>query len=255
MLTLRTSSLHSTVDRMLPDEDIVEQTADFLIRSTGRPDPMVIELGVGTGRIALPLARRGAVVTGVDVSPTMLAACRAATGPADPEVRLIEADMREWQPPWQADLVYSVCGTLTYLTTVADQCRAMRVLASAVRPGGTVIIENSNPDFVRSVHDRRRSIALKLPLGRVPDRVDARSSLDEAERIWRREYRWTDAAGRAVGAVERTLLTDPDDVIDMAAEVGLSWQSTHGDWTGSPLHPRSRNYVCVFSAPDISDAA
>lgn len=245
---------HAVHDRLLPRGEAAEETADFLMRLAGRTDPMVIELGVGTGRIGLPLARRGAAVTGVDSSPLMLDACRAAMGPADAGLRLVEADIRDWRPDRQAGLVYSVGATMTYLRTTQDQHRAMRVIASAVRPGGTVVIENHNPALIRLFHDHRRSVELKLPLVGAPDHADALSLLDEDEQVWQMEYRWTDADGVTGRAVERVLLTEPDDLIDLAAEVGLSWRATHADWTGGPARPHSSTYICVFSAPVISDA-
>ena len=244
---------HAVYDRIVPGGEVAEQTADFLMGMAGRADPSILELGVGTGRIALPLARRGAVVTGVDASALMLDVCRAAPHGAD--LRLVEADIRTWRPDQKADLVCCICATLTCLATVEDQRQAMRVIASAARPGGTVVIENHNPGVVRLLHGERSSVELKLPLAEAPAPADALSLLDEDKGVWQMEYRWTEADGTSEEAVERVLLTGPDDVIRMAAEVGLSWRATYGDWTGGPEQLLNPTYVCVFSAPDTADAA
>lgn len=247
--------LHAIHDRMVLPGSQAERAADFLMGLAGRADPSVIELGVGSSRIALRLARRGATVTGVDGSARKLDACRAASKGAD--LRLVEADIRTWCPDRQADLVCCVAGTLTFLPTPEDRLQAMRVIASAVRPGGAVVIENYDPDYVRALHKAQPSFELKLPVGDAPDHVDARSLLDAEKGVWQSEYRWTEADGTSKMAAERSVLIGPDDVIRMAAEVGLYSRATYGDWTGAPdrLPLMTPTYVCVFSAPDVPAAA
>lgn len=245
---------HAIDDRLVPGGEVAERTADFLMGSTGKADPHAIELGVGTGRVARPLVRRGAVVTGVDASPLMLDACRAGSGPADTGLRLVEADIRDWQPPRQADLVYCVGGTMSFLTTRQDQRRAMGVIAAAVRPGGTVVIENNNPAFVRLLHHRGPSVALRTALVGASEPVDVLCLFDEDEGIWQVEYRWTEPAGHTGVAIERMLLTDLDETVAMAAAAGLSSRAVYGDWLGAPLHPRCPSYVCVLTAPEPAAA-
>jgi SAM-dependent methyltransferase len=119
---------------------------DFLARhAAGGP---ALELGVGTGRVALPLAARGVAVSGIDASPRMLARLRAKEGGGLVAASLGNfADVAAGGGPFQ--LVYVVFNTFFGLLTQAEQVRCFRNVAANLRPGGVFVIEAFVPDLTR----------------------------------------------------------------------------------------------------------
>jgi SAM-dependent methyltransferase len=126
--------------------------------STGNPDPAaaveflsglagdgpVLELAIGTGRVALPLAARGHAVAGVDASPEMVARLRAKPGGADLPVAI--GDMADVPVDGPFNLVYLVFNTLCNLTGEGRQEDCFRNVARVLAPGGAFVIENFVPD-------------------------------------------------------------------------------------------------------------
>lgn len=112
----------------------------------------VLELGVGTGRLALPLAARGIAVTGVDSSPAMLdrlaANDTAATSGAGG--RAVEGVLGDMADPPVGDRTFAVVlvayNTLFNLVDPADQQRCLASAARRLRPDGTVVVEAFVPD-------------------------------------------------------------------------------------------------------------
>jgi SAM-dependent methyltransferase len=112
---------------------------------TGGP---LLELGCGTGRLLLPLARAGFDVTGVDLSPRMLEVAQAkvdATGLAD-QITLVQADMRQVELPQQYRLAFIAINSFMHLTSLEDQLAALRAWRKLLLPGGLLIIDVDHPD-------------------------------------------------------------------------------------------------------------
>ena len=116
-----------------------EMTADvpFYVELAREADGPVVELAVGTGRVAIPVARETRRrVVGVDRSPAMLAVARARAHEAGVELELLEADLRELALEEPAALVYCPYRSLLHLPTWADRRRVFERVAAALRPGG-----------------------------------------------------------------------------------------------------------------------
>ncbi|MFZ1769359.1 MAG: class I SAM-dependent methyltransferase [Caldilinea sp.] len=129
------------------DDDI--EAIAMLAEECGEP---VLELGCGTGRVLLPLAAAGHRVTGVDISPALLARAAAklnqqglASG-----VQLVEADLRTFDLP-QKEFAFAFCtsNTLMHFVTAAEQLVVLRNAARHLRPGGRLLVDLFNPDLPR----------------------------------------------------------------------------------------------------------
>jgi 2-polyprenyl-3-methyl-5-hydroxy-6-metoxy-1,4-benzoquinol methylase len=112
-----------------------------------RPGMSVLDLGCGSGRIAVPLARRGLVVTGADNSPPALVRARAAAQAARVALRLSDGDMRELSFHEEFDAVVSWYTSLGYYDDAVER-GILRRLFRALRPGGRLLIEHVNRDRV-----------------------------------------------------------------------------------------------------------
>lgn len=111
-------------------------------------DDGVLELACGTGRLLVPLARAGAMLTGIDVSPAMLDVARDKVSRAsqDARVKLVEADMRTYDLGRQFGLVMVGLNSLMHLETRQSQREAIETAARHVRVGGRFVIDVFNPD-------------------------------------------------------------------------------------------------------------
>jgi len=117
----------------------------------GRPRD-VVDLGCGTGTIAIPLAQEGSNVRGVDLSADMIEVARRKEAAVRAELAVpgelawTVGDMREWTPPAPVDAVVSLCDCLNYLTEERDVARAFRSVWTSLKPGGTFLFDMHHPN-------------------------------------------------------------------------------------------------------------
>lgn len=130
------------------DEPFVKATlaeVDFLIEHLRlTPGARVLDMGCGTGRHAVELARRGYQMTGVDISSGMLAQAQAAAAAAGVSVNWVHSSAQDYRPAQPFDAAYSVCeGALSLLTETDPFDRDMQVLGvlfAALKPGGRILV-------------------------------------------------------------------------------------------------------------------
>lgn len=116
-----------------------------LIESLAPARPLrILELAVGTGRLAIPLARRGHLVTGIDVSPEMLAVL--ATNDPDGLVTVVTGDMVDAIPDGPFDVVLVAYNSLFMLTDPARQAACFEAAERVLAPGGSFVVEAFVPD-------------------------------------------------------------------------------------------------------------
>jgi SAM-dependent methyltransferase len=124
---------------------VVEPAVDFLAVLAG--DGAALELGIGTGRVALPLSQRGVPVHGIDLSPAMVQRLRAKPG-AD-HVGVTIGDFATTRVNGTFRLAYLVFNTIMNLITQDDQVECFRNVAAHLEPGGCFVIEVAVPDLRR----------------------------------------------------------------------------------------------------------
>jgi len=113
----------------------------------------VLELAIGTGRIALPLAERGIDVRGIDASEAMVARLRAK--PGGDRIRVTIGDFADVAVEGRYTLVYVVFNTLFALQTQEAQIRCFRNVAAHLADGGIFVVEAFVPDLTRFDRDQR----------------------------------------------------------------------------------------------------
>ena len=121
------------------DEWSAEMTEDvpFYVELARETDGALVELAVGSGRVAIPVAEAtGRAVVGIDTSPAMLAQARERAEAAAVELELRQGDMRELELDQPAGLVYCPFRGLLHLPTWADRRRVFERVAASLRPGG-----------------------------------------------------------------------------------------------------------------------
>jgi SAM-dependent methyltransferase len=129
------------------DRQAVASVVDLLVELAG--SGRAVELGIGTGRIALPLAQRGVPVHGIDLSDAMVARLRAKPGGDD--IRVTIGDFATTKVGENFSLAYLVFNTIFNLTTQEAQVACFRNVAAHLVPGGCFVIEAAVPDLQRLV--------------------------------------------------------------------------------------------------------
>jgi SAM-dependent methyltransferase len=127
------------------DPAVLAPAVDFLAGLAG--DGRAVEFGVGTGRIALPLAERGVEVHGIDLSEAMLARLRAKPGADRIGLTLGDFATTALEGPFR--LAYLVFNTIGNLTTQEAQVACFRNAAGHLEPGGCFVIEMMMPALQR----------------------------------------------------------------------------------------------------------
>jgi SAM-dependent methyltransferase len=127
------------------DPAVVDPVVDLLVElaAGGR----ALELGIGTGRIALPLAQRGVPVHGIELSQAMAARLRAK--PGGDEIGVTIGDFATTTVDGTFSVAYLVFNTIMNLTTQAEQVACFRKVAAHLAPGGCFVIEVGVPDLQR----------------------------------------------------------------------------------------------------------
>ena len=248
----------------LYDLDLAEDPGDldlYLALAARAGDP-IVELAVGTGRVAVPLAVAGHRVTGIDLDPAMLARARAAAlgagSAAARRLRLVEGDLLDAQLPGPAaaGLVILALNSILLLASRDLQRRAFGTIARLLRPGGLAIVDAWQPaaeDLVR--FDGRLSLEW---LRRDPDTGRDVAKLAAA---------WYDAASRIVTltvlydeaapgeAPVRWTRSDPlrlvsaDELRGFAEEAGLEVEVVAGSYDLSPIGPGGDRAIVVARRP------
>ena len=132
-------------DAEMFDPAVVDPVVDFLADLAG--DGAALELGIGTGRIALPLARRGVRVHGIDLSAAMVERLQAKPGAEHIEVAIGDFATTKVDGTFTlADLVFN---TIMNLTSQDEQVACFQNVASHLEPGGCFVIEVGLPDLQR----------------------------------------------------------------------------------------------------------
>jgi SAM-dependent methyltransferase len=127
------------------DPAVVDPVVDFLAELAG--SGRALELGIGTGRIAIPLARRGVPVHGIELSRAMAARLRAKPGADDVEVTI--GDFATTTVEGTFSVAYLVFNTIGNLTTQEAQVACFRNVAAHLEPGGCFVIEVGIPELQR----------------------------------------------------------------------------------------------------------
>ena len=125
--------------------ETVDPAVEFLAGLAG--GGRALEFAIGTGRIALPLARRGVTVHGIDMSEAMVARLRAKPGGDDIGVTI--GDVATTTVSGSFSLVYLVYNTIMNLTTQAAQVACFRNASAHLEPGGCFVVEVGIPDLQR----------------------------------------------------------------------------------------------------------
>ncbi|GAA1073166.1 class I SAM-dependent methyltransferase [Nocardiopsis composta] len=234
-------------DEVMPKDSSADGVAAVLAELSRGREPC-LELGVGTGRIALPLARRVGSVVGVDFSREMLALLEHDVQATGADVRPVLSDMRGYTDGAVYPLVYCVTGVLSGLTGRSEQRDAVLSWAECVEPGGRLVIEVQTPEAIALLHAGKASDTVFQAHPEGGTGVLVSRVLDTERSLWHvsSAYFGTD---RTKITRETCRLVAPAELDSHATEAGLRLHARFGDWEKGPLTVGSGTYISVYERP------
>lgn len=231
-------------DEVMPKDTTAERTASVLADLARGRGP-ALELGVGTGRVALLLARRIGTVVGVDFSQDMLDRLGDDTKSTGTDVRPVLADMRDYTDERTYPLVYCVTGTLSGLTGPEEQRRSVLAWAGLLARDGLLVLEMQNPEAVALIHNGNMTDTVFQAHPDNGTGVLVSRVLDTERSLWTVSSAYFGASGVKVSQ-ETCRLTPPEELDGYAAEAGLELSARFGDWNLGSVEPRSGTYISVY---------
>jgi SAM-dependent methyltransferase len=250
----------------LYDLDLADDPGDLdlYLALAERTGGRILELAAGTGRLAVPLARAGHEVTGVDIDPAMLARARRSLGRAAGQVRqrvgLVEGDARTIRLPDAGSYRLAILGlnSIFLMGTRADQAAAVATLAAHLAPGGLAVLDAWLPDaedlsrydgrlileWVRDGRDEDEGRTVTKTGSAVYDpsaSVVRLTTVFEASRAGDPAARWV--------REDRLRLVGPDELVGFAEAAGLVVETLAGDYELGPLGADAERVVLVARKP------
>ena len=224
------------------DPAVVDPVVDFLVELAG--SGRALELGIGTGRIALPLAKRGVPVHGIEMSKAMVARLRAKPGGEDIDVTI--GDFATTTVDGTFSVAYLVFNTISNLTTQAAQVACFRNVATHLEPGGCFVIEVGVPGLQR------------LPPGetaRVFHISETRWGIDEFDVANQglTSHHFEIVDGRVERFSTPFRYAWPAEYDLMAELAGMTLRERWSGWRREPFTSDSRKHVSVWEKPPVPE--
>ncbi len=217
------------------EPSVVDPIVDFLAELAGHG--AALELGIGTGRIALPLAQRGVRVHGIDLSTAMIARLRAKPGAE--EITVTIGDFSTATVEGTFSVAYLVFNTIMNLTTQEEQAACFQSVAAQLEPGGCFVIEVGVPGLQR------------LPPGetfRAFDVTSARLGFDEydvvSQGLISHHYRVVDGRLEVFSWPFRYVW--PSELDLMARFAGMTLRERWSGWKREPFTSDSTKHISVW---------
>jgi SAM-dependent methyltransferase len=220
------------------DPAVVEPVVDLLAELAG--DGRALELGIGTGRIALPLAQRGVPVHGIELSKAMAARLRAKPGGEDIGVTI--GDFSRTTVDGAFSVAYLVYNTILNLTTQAEQVACFRNVAAHLEPGGCFVIEVGVPGLRLLPPGERFHVFHASETGWGFDEYDVAN-----QGLISHHFVTVD------GQIERNSVPFryawPSELDLMAELAGMSLRDRWSGWNQEPFTSESTTHVSVWEKP------
>ena len=217
------------------DPAVVTPVVDVLADLAG--DGRALELAIGTGRIALPLAARGVPVSGIDDSEAMVARLRAKPGSDGIEVAI--GDFSSTRVAGEFTVVYLVFNTIFNLVTQDAQVACFENAAAHLAPGGAFVIETGVPGLQRLPPGQTI-----IPFRAEPDGLSFDVYDVVTQRASSQHFVFEDGRVRAFPVEFRYAW--PAELDLMARIAGLTLRDRWAGWRGEPFTALSRSHVSLY---------
>lgn len=217
-----------------PDPEMINRLAELAA------DGPILEFAVGTGRVAMPLAERGASIHGIELSRPMVEKLREKD--RENRVGTTIGDMTTTRVRGSFSLVFLVYNTIDNLTTQDAQIACFQNAAHHLSPGGRFVVETLVPPIQ------------KLPFGErllAQDHSDSHWGIDEFDVVtqayWSHHARFDQSPPTRISVPFRYAW--PAELDLMARMAGMELEERWSNWSGAPFTATSRSHISVWRKP------
>lgn len=230
-----TASAYEATSKEMFAPEVLDPTVEFLLElADGGP---VLELAIGTGRVAVPLRERGVRVSGIELSPHMVAQLRRRADEAT--IPVVVGDMTTSLVPGRFRLAYLVWNSLSNLRTQREQAECFGNAARHLALGGRFVIElwvpRTSGDAPVVSHFSEDHVCV--------DTYDVSTQACASHHFFR------EPDGRYRGSVGHFRYAWPDECDLFAQLAGLEFEARFGDWDRRPFKATSEKHVSVWRKP------
>jgi SAM-dependent methyltransferase len=213
----------------------INPSVDLLAELAG-PGP-ALELGIGTGRVGLPLGRRGVRVHGIEISSAMVTRLKEQPGGA--EIPVTVGDFATTSVDETFALVFLIRNTITNVTTQDEQVATFRNAAAHLEPGGCFLIENEIPGLQRLPPGETRRVFRATPTHFAFEEYDIVQQIAFSHHYWALD-------GRLETFSTPHRYVWPSELDLMAQLAGMRLRARWSDWHRAPFTSDSRNHISVW---------
>jgi len=224
----------------LHDPGTTEESVALIADLAGKG--RILELAIGTGRMALPLAERGFAMSGIEGSAAMVEKLREKPGGAD--IPVVIGDMADCDIEGEFGFAFLVFNTLFNLTSQAEQVRCFRNVAERLAPGGAFLVETFVPDF-SAYHDNQSMRTTKVGFKSLW--FEAKVHDPTRQVIEYQRVRITEKGTKLVPLIMRYAW--PQEMDLMAELAGLTLEHRWGSWEREPFTADSEMHVSLYRKP------
>jgi SAM-dependent methyltransferase len=201
-----------------------------------------LELGIGTGRVALPLQERGVEVHGIDASTSMLEKLKAK--PHGSEIPISIGDFSKVEVEGQFDLIYIVFNTFFALLTQEDQITCFHNVAAHLKPDGVFLLTAFIPDMKRIAARQELRVT---SLERHQTNLDASMFDPASQQITANHIVLTEKGARTYPV--RLRYAWPAELDLMARLAGLILKERWSDWDQATFDSNSTRHISLYAHP------
>jgi SAM-dependent methyltransferase len=202
----------------------------------------VLELAIGTGRVALPLAARGLAVSGIEASAEMIA--KLKNKPGGHTIPVVLGDMADVAVDGQFDLVFLVFNTLFNLSTQDEQVRCFQNVARRLTPRGVFVVEAFVPEVAHFVDRQRvRTVGVTFKSAYLEASVH-----DPVTQVINYQYITLSEAGMRLTPLPMRYAW-PAEIDLMARLAGLQLRERWGGWDRASFTAASTKHVSMYGFP------
>jgi SAM-dependent methyltransferase len=224
---------HDTVAAHLFDPAVLDPVVDVLAGWAAAGNGRALELAVGTGRVALPLSRRGVEVAGIELSPDMVDQLRAKPGAEAVDVTI--GDMCTTRVDGSFAVAYLVANSIMNVTTQEEQVAILANAAAHLEPGGCFVVDLIVPQLQSAprVFDM------------TPGHAGIETFDDQVGQIaW--SHHWFDVGGRLLHHAAPYRYIWPSELDLMARLADLTLRHRWSDWAAAPFTTTSPRHVSTY---------
>jgi SAM-dependent methyltransferase len=230
---------------MFPEASFVSAAENVpkLAALTGISGGHALDLACGPGRYAIPLAKNGFIVTGVDRSGFLLNKARERADRAGADDEWLEQDMRKFVRPAAFDLTINVFTSFGYFDDAAENRHVLENVFASLKPGGTFVFDHLGKEILAARYQPTRSESL-------PDEtvlIHRTTVIDDWSRI---DDEWILLEGsRASNFRIRHWLYSGREIRELFASVGFADVTLHGSFEGTPYGPQAQRLIAIARKP------